>query len=382
MKVRYTYKLRPGKRAVSLLLRNFGMCRWLWNKSVELFNNRGETGQVSLMQGLTTLRNDDETSWLREGSAVCQQQMLRDFIATKKAFFDGRCGRPRFKTKYRTRPSLNYTKRSFRITPDNKLKLAGGIVIPVVWSRPLPDEPSSVRVYQDAAGWWFCSFVVEVEEKHKKRDRDGHIGIDWGVKTPATTTQNDLDLGYTPRVKDNAKNLAKYQRRMAKHRKSKQWENYRKAKNKAAKLQRKVRNQRKEQTRKWAQNVARNNKIVAAENLTVEFMKRNHHLAKKVSDISIGMLKDELKQACKDFDCEFILVDPMYTTMDCSRCGARPTATIELNVRTYHCPSCGLVMDRDKNAAWNMLKRAGFNPTSSDGYNPSLVPLHGQETFT
>lgn len=316
------------------------------------------------MTHLTTLRHSEE--WLGEQPVVPQQQVIRDFITAKKAFFGKTRKRPKLKKKRSTLPSMNYTKRGFGITKDGRLRLAGGIIIPVVWSRELPSEPKSVRVFQDPTGWWWASFVVDVDEKVRPRDNDGAIGIDWGVKTPATTTDPQFNLGYTPRVKDNAKALAKYQKRMDRHRKAKRWEDYKRAKKKAAKLHRKVKNQRKEQSRQWAQRVARNHAVVAVEDFQPKFLASNGCLAKKAAENAVGMVKRELWEAARTFGCDVVLVDPKYTTMDCSVCGARLKARLRLSVRIYHCEHCGSSLDRDVNAARNMLIRAGFNPADVD----------------
>ena len=364
MKKRYTYKLRPGAEAETLLRRHAGSCRWVWNMCVERFNNREDTSQTTLMKHLTLLRHSEE--WLGEQPVVPQQQTIRDFITAKKAFFNKVRKRPKFKKKRTTLPSMNYTKRGFSLTKEGRLRLAGGISIPVVWSRKLPVEPKSVRVYQDAAGWWWASFVVDVDEAARPRENDDAIGIDWGVKTPATTTNTDFNLGYTPRVKDNAKALAKYQKRMNRHRKAKRWEDYNRAKKRAAKLHRRVKNQRKEQSRKWAQRVAKNHSIIAVEDFKPKFLMANKKLAKKASENAIGMVKCKLVEAAKTYGCNLILVDPKYTTMDCSHCGARLKTRLELHVRTFHCEHCGMTLDRDVNAARNMLIRAGFNPADDD----------------
>lgn len=371
MKKRYTYKLRPGVKATSLLERHAGTSRWVWNMCVEHFNKREDTSQTSLMKHLTILRHNE--MWLSEQPVVPQQQTIRDFITAKKAFFDKVRNKPRFKSKHTAQPSLNYTKRGFSFTKDNRLRLAGGIIIPIVWSRKLPTEPTSVRVYQDAVGWWWASFVVDVDEETQPRENDGQIGIDWGVKTPATTTNPDFDLGYTPRVKDNAKALAKYQRRMAKHRTVKQWDAYKKTKKKAARLHHRVKNQRKEQSRQWAQRVAKNHEVIAAEDFKPKFLAANKALAKKASDNAIGLVKQELTTAAQTYGCDLILVDPKYTTMDCSQCGARLKAKLELHVRTFTCNNCSSSLDRDVNAARNMLIRAGFNPTDNDGCNSEVL---------
>lgn len=152
MKKRYTYKLRPGAEAETLLRRHAGSCRWVWNMCVERFNNREDTSHAALMKHLTTLRHSEV--WLEEQPVVPQQQTIRDFISAKQAFFDKVRKRPKFKKKRAALPSMNYTKRGFGITKEGRLRLAGGIVVSVVWSRSLPPEPKSVRVFQDPTGWW------------------------------------------------------------------------------------------------------------------------------------------------------------------------------------------------------------------------------------
>ena len=364
MKKRYTYKLRPGAEAETLLCRHAGACRWVWNMCVERFNNREDTSHTALMKHLTTLRHSEV--WLGEQPVVPQQQTIRAFISAKQAFFDKVRKRPKFKKKRAALPSMNYTKRGFGITKEGRLRLAGGIVVAVVWSRSLPSEPKSVRVFQDPTGWWWASFVIDIDEEARPRENNDAIGIDWGVKTPATTTNADFNLGYTPRVKDNAKALAKYQKRMNRHCKAQRWEDYNRAKKRAAKLHRRVKNQRKEQSRKWAQRVAKNHSIIAVEDFKPKFLASNKTLAKKSSDNAIGMVKRELNEAAKTFGCDLVLVDPKYTTMDCSNCGARHKTALELHVRTYHCEHCGMTLDRDVNAARNMLIRAGFTPADVD----------------
>ena len=97
-----------------------------------------------------------------------------------------RAGMPKYKKKREALPTLNYTRRGFRLK-DGRLHLAGGIVVTVVWSRDLPGRPSSVRVYRDSIGHWYASFVVPAETEPLP-ETGAVIGIDWGVKETATTT--------------------------------------------------------------------------------------------------------------------------------------------------------------------------------------------------
>lgn len=109
-----------------------------------------------------------KTPWLREGTSVSQQQTVRDFAKSRsRALKDierrlpmrQRAGMPRHKKKREALPTLNYTTRGFRLK-DGRLHLAGNIILTVVWSRELSAAPSSVRVYRDAVGHWWASFVV------------------------------------------------------------------------------------------------------------------------------------------------------------------------------------------------------------------------------
>ncbi|MEV6033815.1 transposase [Nonomuraea sp. NPDC052116] len=168
---RYTYRLRVSSTARTALTAEWGRCRWIWNecvaksKQVYVHNkvnpgDRRTCGPAQLDKMLTEARRI--TPWLREGSSVPQQQIVRDFGKSRaKALKDireqlpmrQRAGMPRFKKKGLADPTLNYTRHGFRIK-DGRLHLAGGIVLTVVWSRDLPAEPSSVRVYRDSLGHW------------------------------------------------------------------------------------------------------------------------------------------------------------------------------------------------------------------------------------
>lgn len=369
MKLRYQYKLRPGRQALALLTAQYDASRWVWNQCVERFTKHLDTSQTVLHRLLTQWRADHE--WLAAQPVVPQQQIIRDFVAAKNAFFKKLRKPPRFKAAKTSLPSLNYTLRGLSIR-DGRLRLAGGVVLPVVWSRDLPSKPSSVRVYRDAAGWWWASFVVQRATRTKPRQHNGVIGVDWGVQTPAKTTSTNYDLHYSNRARRSAKALQREKRKMARHRAKRDWQPYRKAKAKAAKIQRTVRWQRKEQSRSWAQSIAANHLHIACEDFKPAFLSKSR-MARKAAENAIGLVKTELTQAAQDYGATLHLIDPKYTTMDCSACGTRAKHRIELHQRIYSCDHCGISIDRDLNAARNMLHRAGFNPTDHDGIRPQLA---------
>ena len=148
--MRYTFRLRPGRTAERALLAEWGRCRWLWNEAVHQQKSGGKPTFAKLGKLLTEARA--KLAWLREGSQVAQQQCLRGYVQSLEHSFTvkGR-GKPKAKARKKTLPSLEFTRRGFGVT-NGRLKLPKGISIPVVWSRELPSEPSSVRVYQDCLG--------------------------------------------------------------------------------------------------------------------------------------------------------------------------------------------------------------------------------------
>ncbi len=183
--VRSTYRLRPGRTAETALLAEWGRCRWLWNEAV----HQQKTGQKPTFARLGKLLTGARARlrWLREGSQVAQQQMLRNYAqALDHSFKVTKHGRPKVKSRKTSLPSLEYTTRGFSVR-DGHLVLPKGVTVPVVWSRDLPSPPTSVRVYRDSLGYWYASFVVRREVESYPRGRGG-IGIDWGVSTTAATT--------------------------------------------------------------------------------------------------------------------------------------------------------------------------------------------------
>ncbi|MFD7409625.1 RNA-guided endonuclease InsQ/TnpB family protein [Streptomyces sp. NPDC059866] len=388
---RYTFRLRVCAGARAALEAEWARCRWIWNecvaksKAIHLHNKvTGGTetcGPARLDKMLTRARTT--TPWLAEGASVPQQQLIRDFGRSRaKALKDikdllpqrQRAGMPKYKKKREARPTLNYTQRGFRLK-DGLLHLAGGIVLRVVWSRELPEEPSSVRVYQDATGAWYCSFVVPaVTEALAETGRA--IGVDWGVKEIATTTSDAHDLPHPRHGKKARAKLTRYDRMVARRKPKKGQaasKGYREAKRLRAKAHRKVARQREGTARKWAKSVARDHDAMAVEDFRPRFLAKST-MARKAADASIGAAKRALGEMARKHGRIVHLVNPAHTTMDCAQCGARTKHALPLPERTYACTVCGAVSPRSKNSARVMLVRAGLNPAGAEGVRPDRTP--------
>ncbi|MCM1972484.1 transposase [Streptomyces sp. G1] len=320
---------------------------------------------------------------MADGSSVPQQQLIRDFGKSRaKALKDvkaglpmrRRAGMPKYKKKHAADPSLNYTRRGFRIR-DGRLHLAGGIDLTVVWSRDLPSDPSSVRIYRDGLDHWYASFVVSAEA-HPLPETGAVIGIDWGVKETATTTSDAHDLPHAAHGWKAAAGLARYQRMMAR-RKPAQGKpgsrGYRTAKKLTVKLYKKVARQRQDTARKWAESAVRDHDALAVEDFRPKFLAKST-MARKAADAAISATKHELIDMARKHRRALYLVHPSHTTMDCGRCGARAKHALPLSERTYTCTACGPVSPRDKNSALVMLVRAGLDPAGADRGRPAGPP--------
>ncbi|MDQ1046403.1 transposase [Streptomyces sp. V4I2] len=384
---RYTYRLRVSSAARTALAAEWDRCRWVWNEcvaksqAVYLHNKaagqKATCGPAQLDRMLTEARA--RTPWLREGSSVPQQQVIRDFGRSRaKAHKDiherlpmaRRAGMPTYKTKREALPSLNYTRRGFRLK-DGRLHLAGGIVVAVVWSRALPAEPSSVRVYQDSLGHWYCSFVVPAQVQ--PLPQTGYaLGVDWGVKETATTTSDTHDLPHPEHGRKAQTKVTRYDRMMARRKPKKGRpgsKGYREAKKLRAKAYKKVARQREDTGRKWAKKVVRDHDAIAVEDFRPKFLAKTT-MARKAADAAIGATKAALIEMGRKHGRDIRLVHPAHTTMDCAHCDARAKHALPLGERTYTCTACGTVSPRDKNSARVMLVRAGLNPAGADGGRP------------
>ncbi|GAA2677240.1 transposase [Actinoplanes palleronii] len=371
--MRYAYRLRPGRLAEAALLAEWGRCRWLWNEAVHQQKTRRNPTMCKLSKLLTQARAGK--AWLREGSQVAQQQTLRTYMAALSSSFTvkGR-GRPKVKKLKRTLPSLEYTTHGFRIKAG-RLRLPGKVSIPVVWSRELPSDPTSVRVYQDNLGHWYASFVVKRETLTPAPADGSAIGIDWGVKTTATTTDTRFDLPHLGHRKRCAAERAKAQRRMARRRRPRgvtPSRGYLRAKRQAARIEKKAARQNTHDARQWATSVVQQHHLIAVEDFKPKFLAKSR-MARKAADAAIGACKRELIYRGKRAGRKVVLVPPAYTTMTCSECGARAKQRLGLGIRVFDCAACGYTADRDVNAARTILATAERVRASADDIRHSIA---------
>jgi len=271
----------------------------------------------------------------------------------------GKKGYPQFQHDNR---SVEYKTTGWKLEPDSKhiaftdgcgigrLRLVGNKKQKIA-AFPIK-QIKRVRLLRRADGY-YCQLSVKAERKVEHVPSGTEIGIDVGLTFFLTDSEgNTVD---NPRHYRKAeKKLKRLHRQLS--RKKKGSANRKKGRKALAKGYLKVQRQREDFARKQANALVSSHDLIAYEHLHIRNMVRNHHLAKSIHDASWGIFVRWLTYYGLLHDIPVIAVPPHYTTQDCSACGTRVKKT--LSVRTHMCPGCGVVLDRDHNAALNILQEA------------------------
>jgi putative transposase len=257
-------------------------------------------------------------------------------------------GYPRFQGANRY-TSFTYTQCDTGATLDNGFLVVSKIGrIAVRWSRPIAGTPKTVTIAKEADGWYVCFSCVEVPVQPLPLT-GRETGIDVGLKVFLITSEGDAVEN--PRHHRNTeKRLKKAQRRVSRRKKGSK--RRKKAVKLLARTHQQVQRQRQDFHHKTALGLLTDYDTIYLEDVRVANIVRNRHLAKSISDAGWAAFRTIL--ACKA-ECagkRVVAVPPAYTSQDCSGCGTRIPKS--LSVRTHVCTSCGLVMDRDENAARNI----------------------------
>jgi putative transposase len=176
------------------------------------------------------------------------------------------------------------------------------------------------------------------------------VGVDVGLSFFITTS--DGEKVSNPRFfREEERALAKAQRRLSKTEKDISGRaNERKV---VAKVHERIRNRRHDFAHRESRKLVNRYGFIAVENLSIKRMNKNHCLAKSIMDAAWGEFTEKLAYKAEWAGRRFVRVNPAYTSQDCSSCGFRQS--VPLSARVYECPSCGLILDRDHNAAKNIL---------------------------
>ena len=272
---------------------------------------------------------------------------------------------PRFKRKGKYN-SFTYPqyKRSFRLQ-GNFLKLWKIGKVKIRLHRLVVGVIRQATIIKDI-DQWFVALCVEVERVNVKNKSDDSIGVDIGISNLVALSNGEM-IPNPKFLKKSAQRIKCLQRRLS--RKKVSSENGEKARLALAKAWRKVRRQRSDFTHKLSHKLAGENGTIVFEDLKIRNIVKSHSLASAIMDSTWGKLRQLTAYKAERCGGRVILVDPRGTSQKCSRCGE--VVPKSLSERIHQCLKCGLVLDRDINAARNILK-AGLERSHAET-KPLLV---------
>lgn len=354
----YKYRLYPTKKQVQKLNWTLDMCRILYNSClVDRRNHYQKTGK-----GLTRIDQQEILKGDKEGIEFLNDihsQVLQDVLFRVEKAFDnffrrvkdknGKAGYPRFKTEGRY-DSITYPQQpGFQITPQG-LKLSKIGTLKLKKHREISGEIKTCIVKRDIDRWYAC---ISVElALPKTRPVISATGIDAGFRKVVTLSNGEA-----------VENPSFYRRTLGKlktaqqslSRKTKGSGNRKKQRIVVAKLHRKIAAKRRDFLHKLSRTVVNTYDLIAIEKLDLNNMvQSNKYISKPLYDTAWGYLKAMLAYKAEEAGKRVIEVEPSGTSEKCSNCGAmvpKPPSR-----RTHKCPVCGLEMDRDHNAAINILR--------------------------
>jgi putative transposase len=262
-------------------------------------------------------------------------------------------GYPRFKGKYRINSfGLKEYGNGFRVD-GRRLKVSGIGRIRVRWHRQIEGKIKTLRVCKQA-GEWYASFACEVLEKAPLAETNQAIGIDVGIHHLLATSDGEV-IENPKWYRASQKKFRILGRTLSRRKKG--GANRRKAVIAIQKQYQHTVHQREDYLNKLVYRFTQGYDLIALEDLQIVNMVQNHHLSKSILDAGWGYFKTRLFSKAVEAGRMVVEVNPAYTSKTCSSCGAI-FEPLDLSDRWVKCV-CGLSMDRDINAAMNILNRAG-----------------------
>lgn len=357
MYLSHKVELKPNNAQVTAFSQHIGVTRHAWNWGLEECNKLSEqrfkekenTGKyvtkfptaIDLHKRLVA-EVKPVLPWYYESSKCSPQESLRDLEKAFKRFFKGISEKPKFKKKG-GKSSFFLEHPICLMTEDKRIKLPK-----IGWVRlKEPLKPGAVIksvVIAGRAGRWFLSYKFGVEPKSS--GNTSVVGVDLGISKLATLSTGETFTN--KRIASDEAKLRRLQRQMSRRQKG---SNRRKATAQRIAIQHyKLACKRLDVTHKLTSHLAKNHGVIVIEDLCVGNMLKNKRLAASIQHANFGRIRSQLGYKCQLYGSQLVVVDRWFPSSQiCNLCGHQQK--MPLSTRTYKCPYCGKVEDRDLNAA-------------------------------
>lgn len=358
MKKTFKYRLFPSSSQITILNQTLDGCRWLYNHFLEQRKTAYESEKQSLSrydQQNTIPELKQDNSFLKNiYSSVLQNVGIRLDLASRAFFRRVKSGEkpgfPRFRGKFRY-DSFTYSQSGFKLLKNVvQLSKIGGVKIKL--HRPVEGTIKTCTIRRTPTGKWFVSFACDIEHKPVEKPIEPTIGIDMGLEYFLTDSNGKYVKN--PRFfRKEEKSLAKAQRKLSAQKKA--TKDRCKSRKVVAHIHERISNKRQNFSHQLARKFANKYNTICVEDLSINDMQKNNFrcINKSISDAAWRQFLDLLVCKAAEAGKRTVKINPAYTSQACSVCGNRQK--LKLSDRMYHCPCCGLSLNRDVNAAKNIL---------------------------
>ena len=380
MKKSFQFRIYPNKNQEVKLIRTLDTCRHLYNDSLAERKNQAELNRLKKefdvfpwgkpewmsYEDQANDLSESKTDFQKEVHSQVLQNTLKRLDRSFKNFYNG-FGYPRFQGRNRYN-SFTYPQFGFSID-DGKLNLSKIGNIKIILHREIEGKIKTCTIKKDI-DQWYVSFSFEIEKPIIPVEIKTEIGIDVGLSS-LITMSNGGQIEPPECLRKKEKKLTQEQRRLS--RKKKRSGKRNKQRIIVAKVHRKIRNQRTDFAHKTSRRLVDSFERIVFEDLQIQNMMQNHHLAKSISDAGWYQLMSFTKSKAEYAGKVVELVNARNTSQNCSGCGN--SVPKDLSKRVHSCPFCGLVLDRDHNAAINILNRSN-STVGTTGFQACLSNLN------
>ena len=353
----FRYRIYPTKSQRTRMVETLELCRWTYNETLAVRKNAydQEGKSVSYYETKKLLPQwKEEKPELKEVHSQVLQEVVKRVDLAYQAFFrrvkaGEDPGYPRFKG-YGRYDSFTYTQSGYSLK-SGKLWLSKIGDIKIKLHRPVDGEIKRLNIRKTPTWKWFVSFLVEVEPDEPLPKIESSVGVDVGLKSFITLSNGDrVD---NPRFfVQEERALAKAQRKLSKAQKGSLKRD--RALKVVHRVHERIANKREDFIQKLSLSLVKSYDIIVFEDLNINGMVKNHCLAKHIADAAWSKLIASTSYKAEWAGKRVELVNPSNTSQICSGCGQMVLKS--LSERVHQCPFCGLTLDRDHNAAINILR--------------------------
>ena len=362
-------RLYPNKEQAIMINKLLGCCRVVYNQCLaRKIKSYEETKTSENLSSLGKffhheLLKDDNFIWLREQNTRVLKQAVIDMLYAYKNFFERHTGYPKFKSKHDNKQSCRFdigaiSKRNDYTTYHLSLANIRNVRFRCnyKYAQYLQKHHDNIRqatLTRLPCGEYYLSILVDGSLTHKGlQDTDKAIGIDIGVKDFVITSDGEVfnNLHFK---KSQSNKIKRLQRQLS--RKEKGSNNRNKARIKLAKAYKKINDRKQYYLHQVSNTLINENQVICMEDLNVKGMLRNHKLAESIQEMNFGEFRRMLEYKAKWYGRTVVYVDRFYpSSKTCHNCGYI-NKELKLSDRQWICPQCGGVIERDHNAALNIL---------------------------